>query len=229
MEEKKQKKRGCLIPLLVILVILIAVVIGVGVGVSSSIEDGKTAQTKSVLVETMGLTEEQEANVLAIFEQCGILEVKEVTKIQAGESRTSFWVDDVETASYKGGDSTVVVWLDNESKTVEEIYFGDNDIYVDGQVVAQVPDFYVSSVQRDEYRVSCQMLIKQCLKYPDTAKFESASGWAFGVRDGLDVIQSTVTAKNASGVESSEQFQIKIDRSTGEAVSCILGGSEYIQ
>ena len=189
MEQKKKKRTGCLIPLLVMLLLLLAIGIGVGVGVSSSTGNGTAAQ-KSVLVETMDLTDEQEAAVLALFEQCGILEIKEVTQVQAGESRTSFWVDDVETASYKGGDNTIVVWLNNESKAVEEIYFHDNDIYVDGQVMAQVSDFYVSSTLRDEYRVTCQMIIKQCLSYPDTAEFQSASGWSYGVRDGLDVIQS---------------------------------------
>lgn len=116
------------------------------------------------------------------------------------------------------------------AKAVDAIYFDDHDIYVDGAVVAQVPSFYVSAAQCDEYRVSVQLLVKERLSHPDNAQFGNASQWAFGVNeDGYDVIQSSVTAQNAMGVESTEKFQVLIDRSTGAPVSLNIGGTEYIQ
>lgn len=174
-----KKRRGCLIPLAIFAVVLIAIIGGIAAGVSGTAGQ----KPKSLLAETIGLTEQQERDLLEVFDACGVLEVKEVTQF-----------------------------------------------YVDGAVVAQVPSFYVSSAQCDEYRVSVQLLVKECLSHPDSAQFGSASKWAFGVNeDGYDVIQSSVTAQNAMGVESTEKFQVLIDRSTGAPVSLNIGGTEYIQ
>ena len=223
---KQKKKHGCLIPLLIVLIFLIVLIAGIAVGVSSS----TPATPKSVLAAGMELDDTQEAVITDIFDACGIYEIKECTEFQAGEAHTSYYVEDDETEHYTGADNTIVVWLDNETKTVESIYFGDHDIYIDGTAVAQVSDYYVSSALRDTYRTNAQLLIKQCLNYPDTAKFESSQGWRYGVNDdGYDVILSSVTAQNAFGVESTDDFQILVDRSTGNAVSLILGGTEYIK
>jgi uncharacterized protein (UPF0333 family) len=222
-----KKRRGCLLPFLVLLFALL--IIGIAVGVATSGGTASSSAQKSVLAETMDLTEQQEQDMQAIFDACGVVEIKEATKNQEGEESTSYYVRDDETEHYTGMNGNIVVWVDNSTKAVKAIYFDDQDIYVDGAVVAQVPDYYISSEQRDAYRVSAQTLVKECLNYPDTAEFGAASKWSFGVRDGYDVIQSSVTAKNAVGVESTEDFQIKVDRATGTAVSLILGGTEYIQ
>ena len=221
-----KKRRGCLIPLAILAVVLIAIIGGIVAGVSGTAGQ----KPKSLLAETMELTEQQEQDLLAIFDACGVLEVKEVTQFQEGESQTSYHVRDVETDSYRGMKGTIVVWLDNSTKAVGAIYFDDHDIYVDGAVVAQVPAFYVSSAQRDEYRLAAQLLVKECLNYPDSAKFGSISKWAFGVNeDGYDAVQSSVSAKNAFGMESTENFQVLFDRATGVPVSLIIDGTEYIK
>lgn len=225
MDPTVKKRRGCLLPFIVVFIIFAAIIGGIVVGVSSS--EG-TAQ-KSLLAKTMDLTEEQEEAMLAVFSACGIVELKEVAEFQSGEDHTSYHINDDETEHYSGVDNTIVVWITNSTKAVEAIYFADQDIYVNGSVVAQVSDYYVSSTQRDEYRVTAQLLVKQCLNYPDTAQFGAASKWSFGVQDGYDFIQSSVTAKNAFGIESTERFQLKVDRESGEPVSLIIGSTEYIK
>lgn len=222
-EGKPKKRIGCLLPILVVAAVCVAFTVALTSG------GGSGGTSKSTLAKGMELTAEQEQAVLEVFEACGILEVKEVTTNQEGEQQTSYYVRDVETDSYKAMGGNIVVWANNETKAITAIYFDDNDIYVDGAVVAQVSDFYVSSTLRDEYRVTAQIIVKECLTYPDTAKFGSSSKWAFGVKDGCDVAQSTVTAKNAFGMESTEQFQIMFDRATGNPTSVIIGGTEYIQ
>ena len=221
-----KKRRGCLIPLAVFAVVLIAIIGGIAAGVNGTAGQ----KPKSLLAETMGLTEQQEQALLGVFDACGVLEVKEVTLFKEGESQTSYHVRDVETDRYRGMDGTIVVWLDNGTKAVEAIYFDDHDIYVDGAVAAKVSSFYVSSAQCDEYRLAAQLLVRECLNYPDSAKFGSISKWAFGVNeDGYDVVQSSVTAKNAFGMESTENFQVMFDRATKAPVSLNIGGTEYIQ
>ena len=221
---KPKKRIGCLIPVVVVLVIIVGAVVGIGMAIS-----GDGTAKKSLLAETMGLTEQQERDMLAIFEACGIGELKDVTQFQAGDNHTSYHVNDDETEHYSGVDNTIVVWVLNGTKEIEAIYFHDYDIYVNGAVIAPVSDYYVSSAQRDAYRVDAQLLVKQFLNYPDTAKFGAASKWAFGVQDGYDIIQSSVTAQNAFGVETTTDFQIKVDRTTNTAVSLIMDGTEYIQ
>lgn len=224
MEPTAKKRRGCLFPFTVILVIFAVFAVLIAVGVSSS----EAPAARSLLAKTMDLAEQQEQDMLAVFDACGIVELKEVTEFQSGEGHTSYHINDDETEHYSGVDNAIVVWVTDSTKAVEAIYFADQDIYVNGSVVAQVSDYYVSSAQRDEYRVTAQLLVKQCLNYPDTAQFGAASKWSFGVRDGYDVIQSSVTAKNAFGVESTERFQVKINRGSGEPVSLIIGNTEYI-
>ena len=168
--------------------------------------------------------------MLDIFERCGIGDIKDAKLFKEGDSRTSYYVNDEETARYSGADNTIVVWLLNDTKAVDAIYYDDYTIYEDGQVQQQMAECYVPKALQDEYRVSCQLLVKQYLAQPDTAKFESGgSKWAFAVEDDLDIIQSTVTGKNALGQDITEKFQVKMNRSTGSPVSCIIGGTEYIQ
>ncbi|MBO6267348.1 MAG: hypothetical protein J6M06_03860 [Synergistaceae bacterium] len=220
----KKKRRGCLIPILIFFIVIF------GIGILVAVSSEKASAPKSLLAETLELSETQEEAVLAIFEKCGIGEITEASVFQAGEDRTSYYVNDEETAYYSGADNSIVVWIDNKTKGVDTIYFHDNDIFENGAALHQVSEYYVPKALRDEYRVSMQLLVKQCLNYPDSAKFESGgSKWSFGVIDGLDVIQSTVKAKNAFGMESTERFQVKVDRSSGKPVSLIIGDTEYLQ
>ena len=220
----KKKGKGCLIVFLVLIAFFVLSIVLAVVNF-----DDITGPSHSKVGITMELNDEQAADVLSIFEQCGIGEVTSAQLFKAGEERTSYYVDDAETAAYSGANYRIVVWVDNATKTILEIYFNDVTIYADGKVKAKVSDYYISKEARDIYRVNAQLYINQCLNYPDTAKYPSIGGWAFGVRDGLDVVQSTVTAQNAFGVSDTMKFQVKFDRSTGEVVSLILDGKEYIK
>lgn len=236
MAEKKKGKfsRGSIIALIIALAAFTIVGNIYTAGVRNGTIDpnansvDKNANKRSDLAEIMDLTEDQEAAVLSIFEQCGVGELSSVKLFHEGDDRSSYYVDDTDTARYRGADYTIVVWVDNASKTVQEIYFHDETIYADSEVKAQITDYYVSYEASENYRVSAELLIEKCLNYPDTAKYPSRSGWRFGVIDGLDVAQSTVTAQNAFGVSEKIEFTIRFERSTGTAVSLVLGGQEYI-
>lgn len=182
---------------------------------------------QSILAKTVDLDSSQEENILKIFESCGIGEITSVSVFQEGESHTSYHVEDKETEVYKDADNTIVVWINNSDKTVESIYFHDQDIYVNDAVIAPITDYYVNSADRDEYRVTVQLAIKELLNYPDTAKFPAISGWAFEIEDGTIIVQSTVTAKNALNMESTSAFQAKFV--SGSMTSLIMDGTEYVK
>lgn len=218
---RKIKRRRWIFPLLILVVFCVAFNAAVNSGTSSS----GSSTSKSILGKTMQLSTEQETAMIDIFTQCGIGEITSATEFQSGDDHTSYHLKDEETSAYKSG--TIVVWVSNASKTVESIYFHDQDIYLNGTVLAQVTDFYVNSADRDNFRVSSQLAVNQLLNYPDTAKYPAISGWAFALEDGIVIVQSSVEAKNAFGVEESLSFQVKFENEN--IVSLILDGKEYIQ
>ena len=223
---KKQKKplAARLFGWFVILFVISAFA-GIMLAVPSESQPG--ARSTSKLGKVMGLTRGQEEQVLDVFARCGIGPVDSVETFQEGENRTSYYVEDDETKAYGGADYTIVVWLENTSKEVREIYFHDEDIYMDGKVLAKVSDFYVSREDRDKYRVSAQMLVNELLLVPDSAEYPALSGWSFGMEGGVVVVQSTVTSKNAFGVEVKNKFQVKFQNEN--PISLILDGTEYIK
>lgn len=75
--------------------------------------------------------------------------------------------------------------MNNSTKAIETIYFHAQDIFIDGQVVASITDFYVKYEDCEKYRTTAQMLVNRVLNYPDTAKYLSVSGWAFALEDGI--------------------------------------------
>lgn len=219
---KEKKRRGCSLPVLILILILGGSAAFALFVLSQNPED---YQNKSVLASELDLTTEQENSMLEIFSQCGIGEITSASKFQDGEGHTSYHLKDEETDAYKAG--TIVVWVNNTTKAVESIFFQDEDIYLDGTVVAPITNYYVNSADRDSYRVSAQLAVNKLLNYPDTAKYPAISGWRFGIEEGVVIVQSSVTAKNALDVESTSDFQAKF--TNGTITSLILDGTEYIK
>lgn len=210
-------------------IILFAYILFVFIGIVTVAKNNPT-ENISILANAMTLTSEQEKNIRDIFDNCGIGKIVKAVKFQGNENETSYHVDDEETAYYGDIDNTIVVWLNNNDKTLKSIYFNNRDIYINGKVISKITDHYIDSELRTEYRTMAQLYIEKFLNYPKTAKFGSASYWQFKVNDaGYDVIKSSVDAKNAFGVESTLAFQISIDRGKKKPVSVILNGREYLK
>lgn len=212
-----------------IAIIFFVIILGSNLQKNKKVEstDSTEYAEQSILAKTMELNPTQETAVLKIFEACGIGEIVSASRVQAGEEHTSYHLKDKETNAYKGAEYAFVVWVDNASKTVESIYFHSQSIYIDGEVLSPVTDYYVNSEDRSKYRVASQLAVQQLLSYPDSAKFPAISGWAFGVEDGTIIVQSSVTAKNAFNMESKMTFQVKFV--SGNITSLILDGEEYIR
>ncbi|MDE6261569.1 MAG: hypothetical protein K2M42_12080 [Oscillospiraceae bacterium] len=217
---RKVKRHGWVFPLFVVIVLCVAF----SAAVNSKSSSGGSSASRTTLGKAMELSVEQEATMIDVFTQCGIGEITSAVKFQGGEGHTSYHLKDKETSAYKSG--TIVVWVTDETKTVESIYFKDHDIYLDGAVVAQITDFYVNSTDRDNYRVAAQLAVNQLLNYPDTAKYPAISGWVFGIEDNIVIVQSSVKAKNAFNMEDNLSFQVKFE--SGNIISLILDGKEYI-
>lgn len=222
--KQQKKKNGCLIPFIIILIIFV----GFFYVIIRMAQNSEQYHPKSVLAKELDLSTEQETKMLEIFEQCGIGDITEVSLFQEGEGHTSYHLDDEETAFYSSLDNKIIVWINDESKQIESIYFHDQDIYIDGEVIAKITDYYVNSEDRDKYRLASQLALKQLLNYPDTAKYPAISGWKFGIEEDGIIVQSNVTAKNALGVEQENIFQVTFDKDDN-IISLIVDGTEYIK
>jgi hypothetical protein len=135
-----KKRRGCLVS------VLIALFLFIGLTVVLAIVMPKTEKPpkQSVLAETMNLTADQEAVMQAVFYSCGIDTIKSAKVAQTREDRTSYHVRDVGTSAYI---EPIVVYVNNENKTVDAIYYDDHDIYENGIVIGKVSDYYIMPVQ----------------------------------------------------------------------------------
>lgn len=225
----KKKLHGCFIAVMITALAFAALVIVLAV-VFRSPGDTEKAPQRSKIAKVMELTNEQETAVKTIFNTCGIGEITSVEVFQEGEDRTSYHLNDGETEAYKGAQMDIVVWIDNKTKAVQEIYFNDTTIYAEGTVQGNIKDYYIPGELRTTYMAAAETLVNSCLNYPDTAKYPSSSyEWRFGVHDGLDVVQAAVKAQNAFGVPSTMQFSIKFNRATGSPVSLVIDGKEYIK
>ncbi len=216
---------GCLVALIAMTLLVLVIVI-----IMIVFNPFKTPE-RSVLAKEMELTEEQEATMIELFDSCGIGEITSANLFQKGETKTSYYLSDIETKT--NSSLHIVVWLNNETHTVEEIYFFDGPedavpIYVDGVVQGNIQDYFITKELRDTYMVAARMLVNQCLISPKSAEYSYYS-WRFGVKDGFDIVQSEVTSKNAFGVDITSQFQVKFVRATGAPVSLIIDGQEYIK
>ena len=66
--QKEKKKRGCLIPVLIVLVIFL----GAGTfGIMQIMQNPDAYQAKSMLAKELELTSDQESAMLEIFQSCG--------------------------------------------------------------------------------------------------------------------------------------------------------------
>lgn len=186
---------------------------------------GKPAQSK--LAKEMNLDKQQEAAMIETFTQCGIGKIVSVKKCQRQETTTSYHVQDKEVSAYKGENGIIVVYINNDTKAVEQIYFKDNDIFLNGQAIAPITNFYVNSKDREQYRLAIQTAINKMLKVPDSAKYPPMGEWAFGMEDDVVIVQSRVTAKNAFNVEIKHPFQVKFQNK--RPISFIIDGKEYME
>ena len=203
---------------LVVIVILCCVI-------GSSLDSESTPVGMALITRELQLTEEQTAKMTDLFEQCGIGEIMTFKESQPGDDESSYFIHDAGTSAYGG--AGIVVWINNETKEVTSIYFHDKTIYADGQVQAKVTDYYLPKEDQDLYLNMAQALVDQVLNYPDSAKYQPITGWAFGKEDGKVIVQSSVEAKNAFGEEGSYDFQVVFRDQA--PVSLIFDGQEYMQ
>lgn len=221
--EAKLKKSSRL-PLLLIPLVLLIVAAAVSVFVFHFPIDppfelafGGKAPSKTLMGEAMELTVEQEEAMLAVLQECGFSEISEVTKIKSGAGSTSYAVHDASTQRYIDEGEDIVMQVKNETKEVETITFQDHDIYIRGNTLSKITDYYLNTDQRDVYLAATLTAVKARLELPETAVFPSKSHWEYSMEGENVTVQSYVTTHDGSGEEKTQTFVAHFE--SGEFVS----------
>jgi len=161
----------------------------------------------------MELTVKQEEAVTAVLDACGFKRITQVSKVGSDASATSYAVQDVDTERFLAGADPIVVRMENETKTVQSITFGDASIYNGEEAVAQITDYYMDMSERDVYMQEVLNKVKDRLELPETAVFPSRSHWTFTEEeDGVLIVESYVTTKDGSGAETVRPFTAKFEK-----------------
>lgn len=161
--------------------------------------------------QVMELSAKEEEAVLAVFDECGILAVREVKRLVSNENSATFAVNDAETVNFPDTKDGIVVELDNSTKTVTSIDFQKHALYRNHTAIGKASDFYLSSVQRDHYLELCLTAVKSRLTLPETAVFPAKTAWKYTMNDKNVTVESTVTTKDDSGAFRTQLFTAEFE------------------
>lgn len=220
---KEKKKKGCLVPTLIILALFGGLMIAIIQGASSSIKN-KTEQTMSG--KYIDLTEEQAKSIDEILKSCGIKSVKgiehdELLDNAHSEGETGYRI------TVSDSIDNIILYLDADSN-VSLLRYADYDLYSEDATVATIDDYTVSLDELNKYQYNCQETVKSVLKSPSTAKFSNYTEWGWKQEKNLFYVQGYVDAQNGFGAEIRSTFQFIIDMNTDTIQSFIFDGTEMI-
>lgn len=173
-----------------------------------------------------GVSVEKEEEMKKIFEECGFeekisrIEYDETLDNTYGEGNKGYrisyeiydvYFSDVELFLKPDGSVSVIKW---ETK----------NLYIDGEVIDDIRNYFMTAKERNEYVEHSQRAIKEILKSPSSAKFPNVSYWYLKKNEGKVIIESYVDSQNSFGAMIRADFQITIDFKTKRITSLIFEG-----
>lgn len=158
----------------------------------------------------LGFTVEEATSIYNIFVKIGVNQISEVQK-GAGTG-----IDNLQSfVAIANNDKKLKFYFTVENRELYYAGFRDADLYdsTKGGVLKNIGDVHIPETEVDastysQLQVMSQNIVKQYLKYPNTAKFPWLDGWGVGRSDDNYRISGKVTAKNAFGVESEMSFSV---------------------
>ena len=184
----------------------------------------KDANPELMLASEIDLDDTKITAIAELLDKCGIVKLNKVEFFSKyddkdDDSGTIYYLDAV-TSLKTRIDLMLCLLLDG---TVDQINvkMRDTQIYADGKIKYG----FLTTDEENTYRVSSELLIKELLLSPSSAKYPSRSEWNIFRDDEFIVLQSSVESKNAFGVEIKSKFQLKWVN--GNPASLILDGKEY--
>ncbi len=197
-----------------ILAIVLILVVFIGILGSSTDKQFEEIAKNRSLFEEYGVSYE---NVEQVLDSCGYKDYE----IKRDEEMDNYWGDKTIAFQIIFNDSPLsgITIKDN---AIYNVYYIDNELYKDGQVIRKITDFFLTDDEKYDYIDNSKEVVKSQLTYPDTAKFP----WLYDeyyviCTDRSDItVKGSVTASNAFNVPTTYTFEVKYNDKT--AVDIIL-------
>lgn len=216
-----KKKTGCRnILLIFILLFGGALVFGISQMAANPEKYQKTVGD-SKLAKVTQMNPEQEERALELLLECGIEKINTIEEFQSGDTRTSY---------HAGGsnvDYRIVLWITDELKEIDAIYYGDYTIYENGELVNNIMEFQMTSEEKATYELMIKKIIEDSLVSPSTAKYAKHSEWKYHKNFESYIIESYLDSQNAFGATVRTDFQFTFKNRT--PVSIIINGEEQMK
>lgn len=197
------------------------------VAVNQKVEQSiKQSDDSKKISKTMNLDAEKANNIESVLKQCGIKEIKEITRDEA--------LDNFENANEKAyrlkiqnNIKNVMVYV-GPAGSVYTIRFADKYLYQNNAMLLSVSDFILSTDEEIKLTTASKELVKKTLKSPKSADFPWPDEWYWAKEPGKITVQSYVDAQNSFGAQIRAQFEIVFDTKTNKITSYIFEGKKLI-
>ena len=181
----------------------------------------KDTSPELMLADEIDLDDKKITAIAELLSECGIVKLNKVEFFaDDDDDGTIYYLDAI--TSRKTKIDLMLCLLSDGSVDQINVKMRDAQIYADGKIKYG----FLTNDEENTYRVSSQLLVKELLVSPSSAKYPSSSEWNMFREDDYIVIQSSVESKNALGVEIKSKFQVKWVN--GNPASLILDGKEYL-
>ena len=229
LQESKKKKNGCGLPFLVTILIvsLILLVISAISDIDTSNTGTNTSDDSSISVKYIDVSHAEGDAIDSVLSGCGITQV---LSFEHDENLDNAHTDGETGYRLKvSSDLDNIILYLNPDNTVHSLRYADHDLYSEGNNLAKIDDYTISTSEASNLMISCEEKVKGILKSPSTAKFPNILEWGFRKEKNIVTIQGYVDAENAFGVEMRSSFQFIIDTNSNTVQSFIFDGQEMIE
>ena len=179
---------------------------------------------KLMLADEIDLDDTKITVIAELLDKCGIVKLNKVeffAEYDDDDSSGTIYYLDAVTSRKTRIDLMLCLLLDGSVDQIN-VKMRDVQLYADGKIKYG----FLTTDEENTYKVSSQLLVKELLLSPNSAKYPSSAEWNMFREDDYIVIQSSVESKNAFGVEIKSKFQVKWVN--GNPASLILDGKEYL-
>ena len=184
----------------------------------------KKLSEQEKLAEKLNIALEQAENIFSVLANLGItkfnkFEPDEYMQRLYDDESTAYSVEFVHDYKTYNIDLT----LDSD-KSVKEAFFSASPIYRNGQIIAKVSDYLLTSSEIANYMTRTQLSVQDILVSPRTAKFPGASNWTVYRNPEGIYIRSYVDSQNAFGANIRSNFEVNLNPDGKSIKSFIFDG-----
>lgn len=222
--QNRKKAKGCLISFVVIIFIILGLLITIIATSSKNDNNSNTSQEQNVdtviqKLSEIGLTEDEAKAIKADLESVGI------TSLSSLERATGTGIDELQAFVFSGSGISGTLTIEHR----KTYFIGSGNITLfdasKGGKLDTITRYILTSDEKSHFMFTAEDYVKQCLKSPSSAKFESSvtGDWSITRKDDVVTIVSYVESQNSFGAMIREKYVVQISHSTDSCLYCQIG------